>query len=762
MIKIKNKLKFDKSKLKNLKFNKSSFKNVKFDKRFGLKVLKYGLGIILSAVILAIIIGGLLFTYYVSSTPKLSETKLKATNSSLVYDSSNKLIADLGAEKRESISSDNIPINLVNAVTSIEDHRFFKHRGVDIYRIIGAAWNNLVSKSTQGGSTLDQQLIKLAYFSTKASDQTLKRKSQEVWLSLQMERKYTKEEILTFYINKVYMGNGNYGMRTAAKSYYGKDLKNLSIAQLATLAGIPQAPTQYDPYARPKAATNRRNTVLSQMYRHKKITKSEYDTAVATPISDGLQELKRTSSYPKYMDNYLKQVIAEVKKRTGQDIFSAGMKVYTNVNADAQQYLWNIYNTDQYVAYPDADFQVASTVMDVTTGKVIAQLGGRNQDTKVSFGTNQAVLTDRDWGSTMKPISAYGPALESEVFTTTAQMLNDSIYYYPGTTTQVYDWDRRYNGWMTIQTAIQQSRNVPAVRALDAAGLDTAKGFLNGLGIDYPEMRYSNAISSNTSSADQKYGASSEKMAAAFAAFANGGTYYQPQYVNKIEFSDGTSETYDAKGNRAMKETTAYMMTDMLKTVLTYGTGTEAAIPGLYQAGKTGTSNYDDHELTEMAEKYGINPYGLGTIAPDENFVGYTQQYSMAVWTGYKDRLKPVYGESLKIATQVYRAMMSYLSSSGNSDWVMPDGLYRSGGYLYLNGSSGSNSRYGAAPVTSGSSAADDDADSDEEEDTDNQDDEQNSDQEQTEQPATQAPQSSEASSANSEATSAAASSGSE
>ena len=756
MIKIKNKLKFDKSKLKNLKFNKSSFKDIKFDKNFGLKVLKYGLGIILSAVILAIIVGGLLFTYYVSSTPKLSEAKLKATNSSLVYDSNNNLIADLGAEKRESISSDNIPINLVNAVTSIEDHRFFKHRGVDIYRIIGAAWNNLISKSTQGGSTLDQQLIKLAYFSTKASDQTLKRKAQEVWLSLKMERKYTKEEILTFYINKVYMGNGNYGMRTAAKSYYGKDLKELSIAQLATLAGIPQAPTQYDPYAQPKAATSRRNTVLSQMYKHKKITQSEYDKAVATPISDGLQELKRTSSYPKYMDNYLKQVIAEVKKRTGQDIFSAGMKVYTNVNAEAQQYLWNIYNTDQFVAYPDADFQVASTVMDVTTGKVIAQLGGRNQDTNVSFGTNQAVLTDRDWGSTMKPISAYGPALESEAFTTTAQMLNDSVYYYPGTTTQVYDWDRRYNGWMTIQTAIQQSRNVPAVRALDAAGLDTAKGFLNGLGIDYPEMRYSNAISSNTSSADQKYGASSEKMAAAFAAFSNGGTYYQPQYVNKIEFSDGTSETYDAKGTRAMKETTAYMMTDMLKTVLTYGTGTEAAIPGLYQAGKTGTSNYDDHELVEMAEKYGINPYGLGTIAPDENFVGYTTQYSMAVWTGYKDRLKPVYGESLKIATQVYRAMMSYLSSSGSgsSDWVMPAGLYRSGGYLYLNGSSGSNSRYGAPPVTSfstqSSSNANDDEDSDDDED--NQEDENNGNQSATEAPQ----QSSEASSANSEATSAA------
>lgn len=169
-------------------------------------------------IILAIVIGGLLFAYYVSRSPKLTDQALKSVNSSLVYDGNNKLIADLGSEKRESVSADSIPLNLVNAITSIEDKRFFKHRGVDIYRILGAAWHNLVSSNTQGGSTLDQQLIKLAYFSTNKSDQTLKRKSQEVWLALQMERKYTKEEILTFYINKVYMGNGNYGMRTTAKS----------------------------------------------------------------------------------------------------------------------------------------------------------------------------------------------------------------------------------------------------------------------------------------------------------------------------------------------------------------------------------------------------------------------------------------------------------------------------------------------------------------------------------------------------------------
>lgn len=660
-------------------------------KTTALKILKYGLIAGLTLIIAAVLAGGSLFAYYVSSAPKLSESKLSSTNSSLIYDSSGNLIADLGSEKRESVTADNIPLNLVNAITSIEDKRFFKHRGIDVYRILGAAFNNFTSSSTQGGSTLDQQLIKLAYFSTSESDQTLKRKAQEAWLALQMERKYTKEEILTFYINKVYMGNGNYGMLTAAKSYYGKDLKDLSIAQLALLAGIPQAPSQYAPYTNPDAAQSRRDIVLAEMYEDGNITKGEYDTAVATPVTDGLQTLTETSSYDAYLDNYIKEVIEEVSDKTGQDIYSAGLKVYTNVDTDVQQYLWNVYNTDYYVSYPDSDLQVASTIIDVTNGNVIAQLGSRNQDTSVSLGTNQSVLTDRDWGSTMKPITDYAPAIENGIYTSTAATTNDSKYYWPGTSTQIYNWDRQYYGTMTIQTAIQQSRNVPAVKALEAVGLDAAKEFLKGLGIYYPQLYYSNAISSSTSDSDEKYGASSEKMAAAYAAFANGGIYYEPQYINKIEFNDGTTQTYSSSSTRAMKETTAYMMTSMLKTVLTYGTGTEAAISGVYQAGKTGTSNYSDDELEEIEESTGIYNSVVGTMAPDELFVGYTTQYSMAVWTGYKDRMTPIYGDGLNVAADVYKAMQSYLNEkygSGSKDFTVPSGVYTSGSYVYLSGSS--------------------------------------------------------------------------
>ena len=638
----------------------------------------------ISVFLLSVALAGSLFLYYSFKAPKLSEEKLIATTSSKIYDNKNNLIADLGAEKRVNASTGEIPIDLVHAIVAIEDHRFFDHRGIDSIRIAGAFLNNLRGAGKQGGSTLTQQLIKLTYFSTSSADQTLSRKIQEAILATQLEGKATKQEILTYYVNKVYMSNGNYGMQTAAQSYYNKNLSELTLPQLALLAGMPQAPNQYDPYTQPEAAQNRRNLVLSEMYQMKYITAEQYEQSINTPVTDGLQSLKTAASYPAYMDNYLKQVIEQVQEDTGYNLLTTGMEVYTNVDTDAQKQLWEILNTDSYVYYPDDEFQVATTIVDVNNGKVIAQLGGRNQATNVSFGTNQAVETNRDWGSTMKPITDYAPAIEEGIYNSTAATVVDAPYNYPGTTTPVYNWDKKYFGNITLQYALAQSRNVPAVKALNEVGLDNSLKFLNGLGIDYPHMVYANAISSNTSESDRKYGASSEKMAAAYAAFGNGGIYYKPSYVSKVVFADGSTKELDSKGNRAMKATTAYMMTDMLKTVLTQGTSTglEAYIPGIFQAAKTGTSNYGDEEIANLT----ISPYGSYIVTPDELFVGYTPNYSMAVWTGYNNRLTPVLDSGIKAAGSVYKAMMSYLESSGNSDFEMPDGVYRSGNYVSLSG----------------------------------------------------------------------------
>ena len=651
------------------------------NKQIILRFLKY-MGItFLTSFIALFLLGGGVFLYFVSKAPALSESKLVTTTSSKIYDNKNELIADLGSERRVNAQANEIPTDLVKAIVSIEDHRFFDHRGVDTIRIMGAALRNLQGQGgLQGASTLTQQLIKLTYFSTSTADQTISRKAQEAWLAVQLEQKATKQEILTYYINKVYMSNGNYGMQTAAENYYGKDLKDLSLPQLALLAGMPQAPNQYDPYSHPEAALERRNLVLSEMKEQNYISAEEYEKAINTPITNGLQSLKSANSYPAYMDNYLKEVIDQVEQETGYNLLTTGMEVYTNVDKDVQKRLWDVYNTDEYVAYPDDEIQVASTIVDVTNGKVIAQLGARHQSSNVSFGINQAVETNRDWGSTMKPITDYAPALEYGVYDSTATIVHDVPYNYPGTDTPVYNWDHGYFGNITIQYALQQSRNVTAVETLSKVGLDRAKTFLNGLGIDYPSIHYANAISSNTTESNKQYGASSEKMAAAYAAFANGGIYHKPMYINKIVFSDGSEKEFSDAGTRAMKETTAYMMTEMMKTVLAYGTGRGAYLPWLPQAGKTGTSNYTDDEI----EKYIKN---TGYVAPDEMFVGYTRKYSMAVWTGYSNRLTPIIGDGFYVAAKVYRSMISYLSEDDQpGDWTMPEGLYRSGEFVFQNG----------------------------------------------------------------------------
>lgn len=658
------------------------------------KYLLTFVNILLALALLLSIAGAILIGSYIMSAPKLTEEALTATVSSKIYDKNGQLIADLGTEKRSNAKTEEIPTDLANAIVAIEDQRFYNHRGVDVIRIAGSLLNNLSGGNLQGGSTLDQQFIKLTYFSTSAEDQNIKRKVQEAWLALQLEQTKTKQEILTYYVNKVNMSNGTYGMKTAAETFYGKELKDLSLAQLALLAGMPQAPNQYDPYSNPDAAKQRRDLVLSEMLDEKYIDSSQYEQAILTPVTDGLQPLSNDAAYPAYMDNYLKQVIEEVEKNTGYNLLTTGMDIYTNVDPAAQQQLWNIYNTDMYVNYPDELLQVASTVIDVSNGKVVAQLGGRNQATNVSLGTNQAVETNRDFGSTMKPITDYAPAFEHGVYTSTADIIVDEPYNYPGTTTPLNNWDKQYFGSLTVKAAIKYSRNVTAVKALEATGLENSLKFLNSVGINYPEIHYSNAISSNTSDTSQEYGASSEKMAAAYAAFANGGTYFAPQYVNKIVFTDGTVKEFTPSGTRVMSEETAYLMTDMMKSVMEVGYGLYASVSGIPMAGKTGTSNYTDSETEQIIAANPEAAYNT-MVVPDENFIGYSSQYAMAVWTGYTNRMTPILDNSMRIASDVYHNMMTFMHSDYTAtDWEVPSGVVNFGGNYYLRDSSSLKNAY--------------------------------------------------------------------
>ncbi|MGL4697856.1 PBP1A family penicillin-binding protein [Enterococcus larvae] len=621
-----------------------------------------------------------LFWFYAKDAPELDESRLSDTVSSKLYDINNEVFEDLGSEKREIIQPNDVPQLLKDAVVSVEDKRFYKHNGVDPIRIVGSLFSNLKTGGLQGGSTLTQQLIKLSFFSTKASDQTLKRKAQEAWMAVELERENSKSEILTYYINKVYMANGVYGMETAAQTYFGKPLSELNLSQTALLAGMPQAPNDYDPYTNPELAKERRDIVLLTMEQNDKITEEEYKQAVATPVEDGLQPLNQSTADRKVIDNYVTEVIAEVEEKTGKNVYTDGLDIYTNLDMNAQKYLFDIINTDQYVEYPDADLQVASTVIDVKTGQVKAQIGRRNIPDDAQLTENLAVNTGRDVGSTMKPMVDYGPAIEYLDYST-GKMMVDQPTTYKGTSTSVFNSDLQYFGSMTMRKAIVYSRNTTAVQTFDAVGGDKAAEFLKGLDIEFNPIEQANAISSNTSDlGGGKYGVSSLKLAAAYAAFGNGGTYNEPYYVSRVVYQDDSVDEFSTESTRAMKDSTAYMMTDMLKDVITEGVN-NAAIDGLIQAGKTGTSNYSDEDLVRMGM------VGQSNIAPDSSFVGYSTHYAISVWTGYENRDTPIHSEYWGTASDIYREMMLYLSQSvSNDDWEMPDSVVRIGSELYVKG----------------------------------------------------------------------------
>lgn len=621
------------------------------------------------------LIGFGLFWWYAKDAPALSDTKLDATVSSKLYAANGENFIDIGTENRVKIDANDVPQQLADAVVSIEDKRFYKHIGIDPVRIAGSATNNLLRGTKQGGSTLTQQLIKLSYFSTSEKDQTISRKAQEAWLAIKLERAKSKQEILTYYVNKVYMANGVYGMQTASETYYGKDLAKLNLAQTALLAGLPNAPSYYNPYTNKAAAKERRDLVLKAMLENNKISQSDYQTAKNSDVSAGLKNLNGVDSQWKYYDNYIKQVKEEVTAKTGKDIDTDGLEVYTNLDMDAQKQLYNIINSEQYINFPDDRMQVASTLMDVNTGKVVAQIGGRNIPKDTRLGENLAVSTKRDFGSTVKPITDYGPAFQYLQYST-GRYIADEPYKYANSSVSLKNWDNRYYGTITLRRALALSRNVPAAKLYMDVGTKNVTKFLDGLGIEYKDLTQANAISSNTEQEGTKYGVSSLKMAAAYAAFANGGTYYKPQYVNKIVFPDGTEQTFNTEGTKAMDASTAYMVTDILKDVIT-GLGNNAYINGLYQAGKTGTSNYTDDQIAKITSPY--------AIYPDTSFVGFTPHYSMAVWIGYSNILDPVTSESAHVATDVYRELMSHVSASvENKDWEMPSDLVRMGNELYF------------------------------------------------------------------------------
>lgn len=616
---------------------------------------------------IAILGGAGLFGYYAINAPSLSYDDLIGQVSSKIYDQNGTLIKELGGQNRDLVESNEIPQVLKDAVLSIEDARFYTHHGIDPIRIAGALVSNIrAGEIREGGSTITQQLVKLSVFSTDFTDQTLERKAQEAWLALQLEQQYSKDDILTLYLNKLFYSNNVYGVKTAARIFFGKSLEDLTLAEAALLAGLPQAPSDYDPYVYPEAAKERRDLVLSVMYNKGLITESDYTAAVNTTIESMLQPLNTSelAEIDYMIDAYLSVVAEEVEEKSNINIYTDGVEVYTYLNMDAQRHLYETINNNETVIFPDDQLQTAVSIIDVTTGALQAISGGRKQE--VVLGLNRAANLNRSIGSTMKPLADYGPAIEYLNYSTGQLVVDEPMTYSSGD--ELYNYDFNYNGNMTIREALASSRNIPALKMLQAVGLDNSYAFLQKLNINIlndgnKELVEANAIGGEVTPI---------ALSAAYAAFANYGQYNSPTTVKYIMTRAGTQENYNLNPTQAMKDSTAYMITDILKGVPgVYASSSQ--IENLFHAGKTGTTNYTSEQLSQL---------GLDNstyAAPDAWYVGYTPQYAIATWVGYDNPYEAgnyLTYEDTRLPQLIYQEMMRYMMENVPiTDWQMPQSV---------------------------------------------------------------------------------------
>lgn len=594
---------------------------------------------------------GSLFTYYVTASPKLDAQQLSDPASSRIYDKDGNLFAELGTEKRTKIEYDDLPEVLVDAVIATEDSRFFSHLGIDPKRIGGAILANITDGfGSEGASTITQQVIKGSFLSP---EKTLKRKVQEQWLAIRLDSKYSKEEILEMYLNKIYYGNNSYGVAKAAENYFGKsNLNELTLPEAALLAGLPQRPSAYDPTVNPDLAQERMNTVLKLMVDHGKITEEEAAEAKEVSVESLLVDSAPEAEELKY-EAFLQQVRQEAKEKFGVDIYNDGVEVHTTIDPVAQEQVEFLLSdsADNPIVYPDENLQAGLTVLDTNNGSIRAIGGGRKTD-EGKDGWNYAIDGGtRQPGSTFKPITAYGPAIEYNQWPT-YQQIEDSPYEKNGI--KIRNWNRQHQGWITMRKALRDSLNVPAIRTLEATGFENAQKFAEGLGIEFAndQIELTDAIGG------AQTGVTPLQLAGAYSAFGNEGIYHEPYSITSVVYSDGRTEEFKPEPVAAMREYTAYMITDMLKTVVTEGTGTAANVPGLSVAGKTGTTNLADQEGS-----------------PDAWFSGYTTNYTIAVWTGYGTN-DPIPANGLKIAQMLFQQTMTKISQGKDTpDFAQPESV---------------------------------------------------------------------------------------
>lgn len=529
--------------------------------------------------------------------------------SSRIYDAKGRLITTVHAEEnRLPVSIDEVPANLQNAFIAVEDNRFYEHHGVDPLGIIRAVFRNIISgnATAQGGSTITQQLARNAFLS---QEQTLKRKMLEAFLALKIEQQYTKKEILEMYMNQIYFGQGCYGIQTASKVYFGKDVKDLSLAQCALIAGLPNSPNYYSPFHSVEAAKQRQSIVLDQMVKYGYITEGEAAAAKEADIHLARpQEQRGTDSVASYFVNYVIHLISE--KYDSDAIYKEGLQIYTTLDLDLQKEaeaalkknLPDAYTDDNNLTQP----QGALVSIEVGTGYVRAMVGGRGQD-----HFNRAVQMTRQPGSAFKPF-VYLTAFANKV--TPFDILSNTAKDFGGGWTPK-NYGGTSGGSVTVMEALVKSMNIPTVYLADQVGMGKVIQTAKNVGIstlvtegEYSDTNLATALGGLT------YGVSVWDMAKAYSVFANGGKLVEPTVIMKVVDRNGKvieDHSGARESTQAVDEASAWTLTSVLEEVISRGTGGNAYI-GRPSAGKTGTTD-DEH---------------------DAWFVGYTPDLSTAVWVG--------------------------------------------------------------------------------------------------------------------------------
>ena len=603
-----------KKKCANIKNSSSKKKRAWWKKVLTLLIILMALGIFA--------MGGFL-AYIVFTTSDFNPKALESQEQTVIYSADGKEIANLGYELREKVTYDQLPQVLIDAIVATEDSRFFQHNGVDVPRFLKASVGQILGNSSAGGaSTLTRQVVKNNLTST---DRSIIRKFKDMYLAtFYMERQYSKEEILEFYVNDSSLGSNVYGVGEASEYYFGKSVSELSLPEAALIAGLYQAPNAYNPYYKPENATKRIKTVLKLMVKHGYITQEEADSAGSIDISSLLVGLKDSDN--KYQ-GYIDTVIDEVEEKTGYSPYLVSMKIYTALDTSIQDGIDSAFKGETY-KWENDKVQAGAAVINCNTGEIVAVGTGRKAD-NAARTWNYATTTKRQPGSTAKPIFAYGPSIEYLNYSTGTLLVDEEWSYTNGTT--LNNWDNNYKGMMNIKDALAQSRNIPALKAFQEVnskvGNKKIVEFVKKLGISVTnDVAYESYAIGGLSD-----GVTPVQLANAYSAFANGGYYLKAHAVTKIEYrSTGKTEEYKVEKSdetRAMKESTAYIMNNALEYAANNGFGGGSRVSGSHVAVKTGTTNFDD----ATRERWKLPDYAENDLWT----VAYTKNYSIALWYGY-------------------------------------------------------------------------------------------------------------------------------